>query len=96
MSTQLSAIRAQVLPVLKKYKIKRASFFGSILRDDFQPNKSDVDILVEFTKPQSLFGYLKLKVELEKNLGKSVDIVEYDSLKPRIKDQVLSSAVSIL
>ena len=54
------------------------------------------DILVEFSNPKTLFGHLKLKVELEKNLGKSVDVVEYDSLKPRIKDRVLDSAVSIL
>ena len=96
MSSQLKVIQAQILPILKKYDIKKASFFGSILREDFQSSRSDIDILVKFGSDQSLFGYLKLKVELEKKLKKTVDIVEYDALKPRIKNQVLSSAISIL
>jgi uncharacterized protein len=96
MSDRIQAVQAQALPILRKYQVKRASLFGSILRDDFQPDHSDVDLLVEFSTPQSLFGFLRLKVELEKKLQKSVDVVEYDSLKPRISAQVLSSAVSIL
>ncbi len=96
MSGRVKAIQAQVVPILKKYKVKRASLFGSVLREDFQPRKSDIDILVKLDKSQSLFGYLKLKVELEKKLKKSVDVVEYDALKPRIKNQVLNSAVPIL
>ena len=96
MLDRISAVQAQALPILRKYQVKRASLFGSILRDDFQPDRSDVDMLVEFSTHQSLFGFLRLKVELEEKLQKSVDVIEYDSLKPRIRSQVLNSAVSIL
>ena len=96
MSDRTKTLQTQILPILKRYHVRRASLFGSVLRSDFRPDHSDVDLLVEFSTPQSLFGFLRLKVELEQKLKKSVDVVEYDSLKPRISTQVLSSAVSIL
>lgn len=96
MSDRIQAVQAQALPILIRHQVKRASLFGSILRDDFKPDHSDIDLLVEFSTPQLLFGFLRLKVELEQKLKKSVDVVEYDSLKPRISARVLSSAVSIL
>ena len=36
-----------IVSLSKKYHIKKLSFFGSILREDFNEN-SDIDILIEF------------------------------------------------
>ncbi|MGC8590478.1 nucleotidyltransferase family protein [Athalassotoga sp.] len=88
-------IRSQILPVFKKYKVKRAGIFGSVARgeDNIQ---SDVDILVELDDNLSLFDYIRMKLEIEEILGKSVDLVEYDTIKPFIKSKILEEEIRIL
>ncbi|HEU24674.1 nucleotidyltransferase family protein [Athalassotoga sp.] len=88
-------IRSQILPVFKKYKVKRAGIFGSVARgeDNIQ---SDVDILVELDDNLSLFDYIRMKLEIEEILGKSVDLVEYNTIKPFIKSKILEEEIRIL
>jgi len=96
MSTRIRNLSSLVLPILQKHSVRRASVFGSVLREDFEQSSSDIDFLVEFADGNSLFDHLRLQVELEQKLQRSVDLVEYDSLPQRISNQVLNSAVSIL
>ena len=59
----------------KRNRIRKLSFFGSVLRNDFRAN-SDIDILVEF-EPGNVPGYFKLfdmQDELSKVLGHTVDL----------------------
>ena len=53
---------------------------GSAARGDFEPDRSDIDLLVEFDhdlrEAFSLRTYLGLKEALEELLGRSVDLVE--------------------
>ncbi|MGC8546019.1 MAG: nucleotidyltransferase family protein [Athalassotoga sp.] len=88
-------IRSQILPVFKKYKVKRAGIFGSVARgeDNIQ---SDIDILVELDDNLSLFDYIRMKLEIEEILGKSVDLVEYNTIKPFIKSKILEEEIRIL
>ncbi len=77
-----------------KHRIRRLSFFGSVLRDDFGP-ESDVDMLVEF-EPGAVVGYIRL-AGIEEELsgllgGRKVDFVNPKFLRPRIKRHVLESA----
>ena len=54
----------------RRQHIRKLSFFGSVLRDDFGPN-SDIDVLVEFD-PQHIPGLIRLagmEIELSKILG---------------------------
>ncbi len=78
----------------RKHRIRRLSFFGSVLRDDFGP-ESDVDVLVEF-EPGAVVGYIRLagiEEELSRLLGgRKVDFVNPKFLKSRIKRHVLESA----
>ena len=61
----------------QKWKIVELTFFGSVLRDDFRPD-SDVDVLVTFAADRhySLFDLVHIEEELEKMLGRKVDLVE--------------------
>ena len=54
--------------------IRRLSIFGSVLRDDFNP-ESDVDILVEFDDDATpgFFRLMRIQDELTKILGRNVD-----------------------
>ena len=57
--------------------------------------KSDVDILVELGKDISLLEFVGIKDELEDSLGRSVDLVEYQAIKPRLRSRILSEEIRI-
>lgn len=42
----INKIKNKIIPVLKRYQVKRAAFFGSVVRGDYNKD-SDIDILVE-------------------------------------------------
>jgi uncharacterized protein len=81
-------IKNRLIPVLKKYKIKKASFFGSFAKNT-QTNTSDVDILVEFERGKTLFDLVRLKRELEETIMMKADVLTYNSLHPLIKQNIL-------
>ena len=85
----------QMLPILKEAGITRAAVFGSYVRGE-ENNDSDIDILVDYPSGISLFDVAELRYKLEDILGKPVDLVGYKTLKPRLKQQILSEQVEIL
>ena len=92
---KIDEIKRKILPILKRYNVKRAGIFGSIARGE-ENEESDIDILVEIEGRMSLLDFAGLKIELEEALGKRVDLGEYSTIKPIIKEQILSEEVSIL
>lgn len=92
---KLKKIKDRILPVLKKYEVTRAGIFGSNARNE-GGKKSDIDILVEFGKPIGLLEFVHVKHELEDTLGKKVDLVEYSTIKPLLKESILKEQVTIL
>ena len=95
MKKDLEEIKKKALPILKEAGVTRSSIFGSYARGENKKN-SDIDILVDFPRGKGLFEFIGLQQELEEVLGKKVDLGEYSTLKPRIKDQVLSQQVRII
>jgi len=57
---------------------------------------SDIDILVEIEKDISLLDFVGLKLEIEEALGRKVDLVEYNTIKPLLKERILNEQVIIL
>lgn len=74
-----------------RFSVRRIGLFGSILRGS-AGDRSDVDILVELDQP-TFDHYMDLKFFLEEHLGRPVDLVLADSLKPRLKP-IISSEVA--
>lgn len=91
----IDQIKEKVLPILKEVGITRSSIFGSFAAGE-NTKDSDIDILIEPPESMTLFGFAGLKLELEEALGREVDLVEYSAIKPRIKQQLLSTQVPIL
>lgn len=59
----------------RTHGIGRLSLFGSVLRDDFDPVRSDVDVLVEFLPGQTPgWEFFIWHEELEAILGHKVDL----------------------
>ena len=92
---KIDEIKRKILSILKRYNVKRAGIFGSIARGE-ENEESDIDILVEIIGRISLLDFAGLKLELEEALGQRVDLGEYSTIKPMIKEQILSEEVSIL
>lgn len=75
-------------PILRKYRVQKAALFGSVVRGDATPT-SDVDILIDPPAGFSLFDRAGLKVDLEETFHRPIDVVEYQSLKPLMRDSIL-------
>ena len=75
--------------VLKaKYKVSTIGVFGSYVRDEHAAG-SDLDILVDFSAPVSLFEFLDLEQDLSQLLRIRVDLVSRNALKPYIGKRIL-------
>ncbi len=96
MRKDLDKIINKIIPVLKKYEIKKAGLFGSYARGDFNQN-SDIDLLVEINKHGfSLLDFIGIKLNIEDETGKKVDLVEYKTIKPLIKNEILKNEIRLL
>jgi predicted nucleotidyltransferase len=76
----------------KKHHIRKLSFFGSVLREDFGP-QSDVDVLVEF-EPGHIPGlaFFAMESELSEILGRKVDLNTPQFLSPYFRDDIVAEA----
>ena len=83
----IDEIRSISVPVAQKYGVKKLALFGSYARGE-QNSNSDIDFIIDKGKIQGLqfFGFIN---NLEDDLGLSVDVLTYDSLK----DSLISYAV---
>ena len=81
--------------IRKTFHVKKIGIFGSFVRDK-QTRRSDVDILVEFEKGhKDFFNYLRLKYYLEASLGRKVDLVIKEAVKPRLKERIFNEVVYV-
>jgi predicted nucleotidyltransferase len=80
--------------VAKEYSVRTIGVFGSVARNE-QTGKSDIDLLMEFSKPVGFVTFMRLENFLSERLGKQVDLVTPDSLKPVIRKDVLSGVIYV-
>lgn len=83
----------ELINFCRMHYIKKLSFFGSVLRDDFKQD-SDIDILVEF-EPEHIPGLIHLsglENELSGMLKRKVDLRTPEDLSPYFRQDVLNSA----
>ena len=83
--------------ICKDLRVKYLDLVGSAAREDFQAERSDIDLLVEFDGFERLFDrYFELKNRLEQLLGRHVDIIQYSAVKnPYIKSGLNRNKVRI-
>ena len=80
----ITASHAEIAALCRQYSVKRLEVFGSVLREDFDPQKSDVDVIVEFElSPQGngLRHYFDFKTQLERLFKRPVDLVELSAME---------------
>jgi hypothetical protein len=90
----LQILKQKNAELAKQFGVKSLALFGSVARDE-ATSKSDVDLLVEFSRPVGYFGLFALQDYLEKALGCHVDIGTLDSLKPNIRERVMGELLHV-
>lgn len=77
-----------------RFHVRSLGVFGSYVRHEANTN-SDLDILVEFETPPTLFEFVRLQEYLSQVLGLPVDLVMKSALKPNIGREILAEVVPI-
>jgi predicted nucleotidyltransferase len=73
----------QIEALCRRYHVARLELFGSAARGDFDATTSDLDFFIQFQDlgwQGSFKRYMGLKLDLERLLGRSVDLVELESV----------------
>jgi predicted nucleotidyltransferase len=80
----------------ENFKVKSVGVFGSYVRGE-EKKGSDLDVLVEFedSAKLSLLDFVRLENFLSEKLGVKVDLVEKNTLKPRIGKHILEEVVNV-
>lgn len=96
--TTLESIKTKIseqLPDLRKrYPIENLALFGSVTRDDFNPETSDIDILVEFYGEIG-WEFFDLESELKKILNREVDLVSKGAIKPHYWEDIQKDLIHV-
>jgi len=84
--------------IIKETLIKNGAdfiaLFGSFARGD-EKVESDVDILVNFKNPISLFDHAGIEIDLENKTGKKVDLVTEKSLSKYMRPFIMNELVTL-
>ena len=86
MTTLIEQHRAQIERLCRAFHVRRLDVFGSVIREDFDPASSDIDLLVEYDPavgPPSLRDYFRLRDALADLLGRPVDLVMAGAIRNR-------------
>ena len=87
----LDTLRAHA-PELREMGVRSISLFGSVAREEASLG-SDIDLLLDVERPFSFFDLSDVKHQLERWLGRSVDVVTRGGLDERWREAVLREAI---
>ena len=95
----IEAKREQIAELCRTHHVRRLSIFGSAVRDDFDPERSDVDVRVEFFH-EGERGYadnfLDFKDKIQVLLGRKVDVVSGSVIRnPYFQKEIEQSQVTL-
>ncbi|MEO0112622.1 MAG: nucleotidyltransferase family protein [candidate division WOR-3 bacterium] len=89
----IKIIRKHKKELEEKFKVKSIAIFGSYVRNE-QNEKSDIDILVEFSEPVG-FEFFRLARFLEEILETKVDLVTFDAIKPNRRKYIMEELIYV-
>lgn len=90
----MKTLRSHLPELTQQYKVKSLGVFGSHVRYEAERD-SDLDILVEFHEPPTLFEFVRLQRTLADIVGMDVDLVMKSGLKPTIGKRILAEVIQL-
>ncbi len=92
--SEITVDPAAVAELCREFGVVRLRLFGSALRSDFDPARSDIDLLVEFLPgvSKSLFKLVDMRDALSALFNREVDLVTPANLSKYFRDDVLKYA----
>jgi len=79
---------ARLIDICRQNDVSMVGVFGSMARGKAK-KKSDIDLLVRFSKRKSLLAVVRLERELSEALGRKVDLLTEGALSPYLRDRIL-------
>ncbi|NMG03328.1 nucleotidyltransferase family protein [Azoarcus taiwanensis] len=99
MNPIIAAKSEQITELCRSLDVKRLDVFGSVVRDDFDVDTSDLDFLVTIgdkTASDYSEAWLTLHERLERLLGRKIDLITIDALKnPYFREEVLNTRMKL-
>jgi predicted nucleotidyltransferase len=77
-----------------KFHVNTIGLFGSIVRNDFSPATSDIDIVVDFSQPIGV-EFIDLANYLENKFHRKIDLVSRRGIKPRYYSEIEKNIVYV-
>lgn len=90
----VEAHRDEIKAIVARHDGRSVAVFGSVARGDERP-ESDIDFLVELAPNARPFEILALGADLEAALGVKVDVGTPETLRERLRDEVLAEAITL-
>ena len=78
----------RLVDICRRNDVSMVGIFGSMARGDSK-KKSDIDLLVRFSKRKSLLAVVRLERELTEALGRKVDLLTEGALSPYLRERIL-------
>jgi uncharacterized protein len=85
-------IRQRRAELKSQFHVEKIGVFGSYARGD-QKKRSDIDFLVTFDETIGLFTLSGLYIYLQEQLGRKVDVIPFNSLRPELRKYVLKDLI---
>ena len=93
---EIRRIKKIIVPILKRNGVVKAGIFGSYARGEAKKG-SDIDILIKFRRGRkSLLDLVHVERMLKEDIGRKVDVVEYCTIHPKLKEGILNEEVKLL
>ena len=93
----LSTYRLKLTELCHSLSVKRLELAGSAAREDFSPETSDIDVIIEFEGNDDLFNrYFELKKGLENIFKRKVDVIQTGAIRnPYLRESLDHDRIAI-
>ena len=78
----------RLVDICRQNDVSMVGIFGSMARGE-ATKKSDIDLIVRFSKRKSLLTLVRLERELTEALGRKVDLLTEAALSPYLRERIL-------
>ena len=79
---------SRLIDICRQNDVSMVGVFGSMVRGEAK-KKSDIDLIIRFSKRKSLLAVVRLERELSEALGRKVDLLTEGVISPHLREQIL-------